>query len=477
MQVGGADLALKCVEFVAQAWSRSMCGRTGLWRTGFILTWIFMVLVWNNCFEAQRQNFYLGPYAQKDLMPLKASGYINPIGSSAVQNILNAWFHESGESSFGKCDLTCQNICKKPKKEPVKVFEKSYKDRVVLASRNGGVQLAKSKFHLKWGSGQTVALVDTQLPQIPIFSNKDYLQRCGTREQSSQKIISRTDLRPNFDNCGECVAGLSHSERVILFGFASSCAKFPGGVASGATVAHIAVKSTLYVGNENQNLFVQCDIEYFMLQINAALEWILDNHITLGITSISLSLLDGLPTRIYNIPILSPMHQYLEKISKNQLWISAPTGNGVKSCRPGVDSIYCNSTGHREKYVSFPASVEGIVAVGCSKLHPSAEYFYIRMNFSPALAAKTLFAPTSPTSACNTFVVGASMVVREAVNKKKQKYKKILKPLQEVTFEILYQTGSMTCEMTSETQKGSCIYRTVNLTAALMCVHNGFTCL
>ena len=359
----------------------------------------------------------------------------------------------------------------------MKVFEKSYKDRVVLASRNGGVQLAKSKFHLKWGSGQTVALVDTQLPQIPIFSNKGYLQRCGTREQSSQKIISRTDLRPNFDNCGECVAGLSHSERVILFGFASSCAKFPGGVASGATVAHIAVKSTLYVGNENQNLFVQCDIEYFILQINAALEWILDNHLTLGITSISLSLLDGLPTRIYNIPILSPMHQYLEKLSKNQLWISAPTGNGVKSCRPGVDSIYCNSTGHRENYISFPASVEGIVAVGCSKLHPSAEYFYIRMNFSPALAAKTLFAPTSPTSACNTFVVGASMVVREAVDKKKQKYKKILKPLQEVTFEILYQTGSMTCEMTSETQKGSCIYRTVNLTAALMCVYSGFTCL
>jgi len=231
------------------------------------------------------------------------------------------------------------------------------------------------------------------------------------------KIISRADMRPDLDKCGECVAGFSHSERVILFGWAPTCVKFAGSIASGASVAHIATKSTLYVGNADQIEFKQCDIDYYVNQIRKAFKWVLEHHEALRITSVSISLLDGLPHSVYGLSNSSTLQRYLNELRMKQLWISAPTGNGVKSCSLQLGNVYCNSSKQFNR-VSFPASINGIVSAGCSQKSVSGRYFYIELNFSPFLGYKTLFAPTSPTSACNAFVNGAAMVVRGLLEKK-----------------------------------------------------------
>eukprot|EP00740_Mantoniella_antarctica_P023373 CAMPEP_0198685444 /NCGR_PEP_ID=MMETSP1468-20131203/13652_1 /TAXON_ID=1461545 /ORGANISM="Mantoniella sp, Strain CCMP1436" /LENGTH=138 /DNA_ID=CAMNT_0044430933 /DNA_START=479 /DNA_END=892 /DNA_ORIENTATION=+ len=125
---------------------------------------------------------------------------------------------------------------------------------------------------LTGGKGQTVALLDTGIGKKSALLTEEIL--CGS---STNKIILTKDIRPQIDQCLESSKGLAHSERVIMFGFSSECitSEFhsPGGPAKMASVAHIAVKDTLYVGRKGQTRFTACDVRYFVHQLSKALDW------------------------------------------------------------------------------------------------------------------------------------------------------------------------------------------------------------
>lgn len=110
-----------------------------------------------------------------------------------------------------------------------------------------------------------------------------------------------------------------------MFGFSSDCSKlnsfFSGGIASGASVAHIAVKDTLYIGREGQTVFQECDFLHFVYQLCEALDWVIEHGANFNITTISISLIDGLPHHITEVAVGTRLEQQLLSLKGRNIWI------------------------------------------------------------------------------------------------------------------------------------------------------------
>lgn len=115
--------------------------------------------------------------------------------------------------------------------------------------------------------------------------------------------------------------------------------------------------------------------------------------------------------------------------------------------------------------------------MGCSRFDDNTKLFFQKSNFDRSLSSKSLFAPTFPSSACNAYVAGGSMVIREAM----MKYNVVHTGyIQNVIFHVFFHTGKITCEKSADgitMVRRSCVYRTIDMLSALDCVRNNLTCI
>jgi len=144
------------------------------------------------------------------------------------------------------------------------------------------------------------------------------------------------------------------------------------------------------------------------------LQWVIDHHKEHKITTVNLAPVDD---KEHAEPVVTEIDAKLAKLRELGIWVSAPAGNH-------------NYT----KGISWPASQPNCFAVGAVK--PGKDEVYLDRHKKVALVV-----PAGATSSSNAIVCGASMLLREAIEKSKYDWKSKGRNLPEAMMKIFQETG------------------------------------
>lgn len=146
----------------------------------------------------------------------------------------------------------------------------------------------------------------------------------------------------------------------------------------------------------------------------SALQWVLENHEKYRITTVNLAPVDD---KEHAGPVKSAIDEKLRALRKQNVWVSAPTGNH-------------NYT----KGISWPACQPDCFAIGAVK--PGKEQVYLDRS-----AKVDLLVPASATSSSNAIACGAVMLLREGIEKSGYDWKSDGENLPEAMLAIMRKTG------------------------------------
>ncbi|MFK5924919.1 MAG: S8/S53 family peptidase [Verrucomicrobiota bacterium] len=146
-----------------------------------------------------------------------------------------------------------------------------------------------------------------------------------------------------------------------------------------------------------------------------ALQWVIDHHKEHQITTVNLSPVDD---KEHAKPVATEIDAKLAKLRDLGIWVSAPAGNH-----------------HFTKGISWPASQPNCFAIGAVK--PSKDEVHLDRHQKVELVV-----PAGATSSSNAIVCGASMLLREAIEKSEYQWEKDGANLPEAMMSIFQHTGT-----------------------------------
>lgn len=125
------------------------------------------------------------------------------------------------------------------------------------------------------------------------------------------------------------------------------------------------------------------------------LRWVIANRERLNITAVNLSPVDD---RHHREPVAMVIDGPLRELRNLGVWVSAPCGNH-----------------HRADGISWPACAEPCFAIGATK--PDADAVWC-----DRCALTDIVVPAKATSSSNAYMVAASMILREAIEKSRYRW-------------------------------------------------------
>ncbi len=145
-----------------------------------------------------------------------------------------------------------------------------------------------------------------------------------------------------------------------------------------------------------------------------ALQWVIDNHKRLRITTVNLSPVDD---QRHKEPLPTAIDAKLKQLRELGIWVSAPCGNH-----------------HYTDGISWPACQPDCFAIGATV--PGKHVIHLdRFSNTDLLVAATA------TSSSNAYAAGCAMILREAIDKAKYDWKPDGKTLPDAMLAIFQKTG------------------------------------
>lgn len=181
------------------------------------------------------------------------------------------------------------------------------------------------------------------------------------------------------------------------------------GVAYNDYVAHIRSVSVVHLTKDET------------ATIAAAMNWVIENHEKYNITTVNLAVLDD---QQHQGPMATSIDKPLAELRKLGIWVSAPCGNH-------------NYT----EGISWPACQENVFAIGATvprKMKPGPAEHTVHLD---RYKNTDLLVSATATSSSNAYAAGASMILREAIEKGKYDWKQHGETLSEAMLTIFQQTG------------------------------------
>lgn len=166
-----------------------------------------------------------------------------------------------------------------------------------------------------------------------------------------------------------------------------------------------------------------------------ALQWVIDHHAELRITTVNLAPVDDLE---HAEPVSTEIDAKLKKLRALGIWVSAPAGNH-----------------HFTKGISWPASQPNCFAIGA--VTPGKDAVTLDRS-----AKIDLLVPARATSSSNAILCGSAMILREAIEKSVYDWKKDGPDLATAMMKVFQSTG---VEVRDE--KSGLTFRRLDLMAAL----------
>lgn len=145
-----------------------------------------------------------------------------------------------------------------------------------------------------------------------------------------------------------------------------------------------------------------------------ALQWVIDHHKEHQITTVNLSPVDD---KEHAEPLATEIDAKLTQLRKLGIWVSAPAGNH-----------------HFTEGISWPASQPDCFAIGAVK--PGKDEIHLDRHKKVDLVV-----PASATSSSNAILCGASMLLREAIQKSEYDWRSDGANLPEAMIAIFQKTG------------------------------------
>lgn len=283
-----------------------------------------------------------------------------------------------------------------------------------ISFKHAGIVDAWMKYgdRLTFGKGQTLALVDDGCKlSMPEWSNS---------AGGLPKVLVTYDSVDGDDNVQHEGKGYHGS----TIGIPSSL-NFGGkwGVAYNDQVAIIRGLECCH-----------CDIRDGET-VAAGLQWIIEHHKRYRITTVNLAPVDD---KAHAAPVATAIDAKLAKLRELGVWVSAPTGNH-------------NFT----EGISWPACQPNCFAIGAVK--PGKDEVYLDRH-----AKVDLVVPAAATSSSNAIACGATMVLREAIEKTSYDWKADGPNICQSLLAIMQKTG-----VPVEDAVTGKVYRRLDLAAAL----------
>lgn len=174
------------------------------------------------------------------------------------------------------------------------------------------------------------------------------------------------------------------------------------GVAFNDYVAQVRCVSTVHLRSDEAKTMAE------------AMQWVIDNHKKYNITAVNLSPLDD---QSHTKPVPTAIDAPLKKLRELGIWVSAPCGNNEHT-----DGI------------SWPACAEHCFAIGATQQTTDVVY---RDRFSNT----DILVPAAATSSSNAYIAGASMILREAIEKSGYRWQADGRNMADAMMAIFKKTG------------------------------------
>ena len=245
---------------------------------------------------------------------------------------------------------------------------------------------------LTWGQGQCLAILD---------------DGCNIKTPEWQvslpwgkKVIATWNSMDHNENCSPVPSG-NHGTTI---GYPSSL-YYGGkrGLAYNDFVAQVRCVSMVHLRKDETKTMAE------------ALQWVVDNHQKYNITAVNLSPLDD---QAHQKPVPTQIDGPLKKLRDAGIWVSAPCGN----------NNYTNG-------ISWPACAEHCFAIGGSQTNADKAYLDRFSNTD-------ILVPAPYTSSANAYMVAASMILREAIEKSAYRWQDDGKNMAEAMMAIFKKTGA-----------------------------------
>lgn len=182
--------------------------------------------------------------------------------------------------------------------------------------------------------------------------------------------------------------------------------------------------------------------------IRKALGWVLENRKRLNITAVNLAPLDD---QAHPGNVISDLDPILAEMRENGIWVGAPCGNN----------------GHVTG-VSWPAASPYCFAIGSAHLVGSLDEERYVAQFD-RFSNTDILALGGPTSTCNAYLAGSSMILREAIERTGYEWTSKASNLPEAMLAIFQETG----EKATDEQGTGLDFMVINLLRAVDHVFSG----
>ncbi len=244
---------------------------------------------------------------------------------------------------------------------------------------------------LSWGKGQSVALLDDGAdPAIPQWNVQ---MPWGPKTLAGYDAVDQ-------DNDPTAVPPGYHGSTI---GYPSSL-NWQGnrGVAYNDSVINVRAVTVVHLTKDESKSLAR------------ALQWVIDHRQKYNITAVNLAPVDD---QEHAEPVPTAIDAKLAQLRQLGVWVSAP----------------CANHGYT-KGISWPACQPDCFAIGAVK--PDADV--VHLDRSPKTA---ILVPAGATSSSNAFIVGCSMVLREAIEKSGFDWRAEGKTLPDAMMAIFTKTG------------------------------------
>ena len=258
--------------------------------------------------------------------------------------------------------------------------------------RRTGVLDAWKKYgdRLSWGRDQCLAILDDGCDlSVPEWR---------TPLPWGDKVVAAYNSIDDNDDPSPVPPGY-HGTSV---GYPSSLHHGKRGVAYNDFVAHVRCVSIVHLTQDESATMAR------------GLEWVIEHHRDLNITAVNLSPLDD---QRHQAPVPTVIDGPLARLRELGVWVSAPCGNN--SLTDGI---------------SWPACAEHCFAIGA--VTPEADVVH-RDRF----ANTDILVPAGATSSSNAYIVGSSMILREAIALARYEWQQHAANLADAMMAILKATG------------------------------------
>lgn len=150
-----------------------------------------------------------------------------------------------------------------------------------------------------------------------------------------------------------------------------------------------------------------------------ALQWVIDHRRRLNITAVNFAMLDDQPR---TAPLPTVIDEKLALLRELNIWVSAPCGNNE----------YTSG-------ISWPACQDKCYGIGATKLDADGRTEVVHRDRFDNV---DILVPAGATSSSNAFICGASMILREAIEKRGFDWTKLADNLPDAMMRVFLETGA-----------------------------------